>query len=184
MMLLVPLLAALLTVGTAGQARAAAACTGTVWGGTIKSSLVVPAGTYCDLYGVVVKGGVTVEPGGYLYTEGSDIRGSVSGADVGYVWLVLGVVRGDISVSGVPQDSVDLSAMEIRGNVVLTGAASYALLRDSNVRGNVTMNDNAFIYVVNTTVRGNLACQGNGGVDNDGMPNNVRGASSGDCVGL
>ena len=66
LLFVVPLLAAAIALGSPSPAAAAGECANQTLTGTIKTGLVVPAGTTCSLDLADVRGSVTVEAGGIL----------------------------------------------------------------------------------------------------------------------
>lgn len=164
LLLVVPLLAAGVVLGTPKAASAATVCGDTPSGselltGTIKDSVVVADGSLCGLLDATVRGGVTIGSGAILESN-SDIRGSVNGVGIREVRLVAGVVRGSVTIVGAT-GIAEINGVEVRGNVAISGAG-LAALGFSTVRGSATVNNNVEAQVFNTAIGANLTCAGNG----------------------
>jgi hypothetical protein len=192
LLLVVPLLAAGLALGSPRLASAARVCANEVITGTVKDNIVVAAGTQCTICGAVVRGGVTVEPGGELTASGAEIRGSVSAEGATVVTLSGGVVRGGVTVTGMLAGfpSLQVIEVEVRGDLVVSGnTGTYIQLYGNTVRGSLVIRDNRespFFWVATNVVDVNLDCS-----DNDpvqallGFPaNTAGGAKLGQCENL
>ena len=186
--LLVALLVVAVGLAIPTPARAAYVCTTNVVGATIKESVVVPAGAYCNLHSSVVRGGITVEAGAFFSTYFSEIRGPVT--SIGHQALIIdtGVVRGGVLASGGTQ-LTNLTDSEVRGDVTFTGnSGQHVIITGSTIRGSATVTDNhvqVVVWVRGSTIDVNLACSGNSPVvSNLGLPNTVGGSKTGECAGV
>ena len=184
LLLILPLLAMGIAIEAPAPVSAAEDCPGFVLGETFKGSLVVPTGVTCELYDVDVRGDIFIAPGGSLQVVDSSVRGSITGASITFVEVLRAEVRGSVSVQGATLGATFVFS-EVRGDLTYTGIAGEgAYLQDSTVRRSATLNDNAIIYVIRITVRGDLSCAGNGSVGADSGANTVRGQRLGDCSNL
>lgn len=170
-------------------ARAAYACTGAPGAVTIKEAVVVRDGESYTLAGTSVRGGVTVGAGsGLLVLPGTEIRGSLTATGYGSVALDGAFIRGNLTATdGAPADLFAVAGMEVRGDVLVTGATGSVVILANSVRGSMTVNDTtAFsIFISTNTIRVNLACAGNTTAPfNGGALNTILGVSSGECAGL
>ena len=190
LVLVVPLLAAGLVLCATQRASAAEICgdngTPEVIGGTVKTDVLVPAGTTCQIRNGVVRGGVTVGPGATFTTFESEIRGSINGTGIFDLEIVDSVVRGSLTVAG--GNNVLIAAFgahpEIRGDVRISGLTSSAAMDGARVRGNVVLDNIPEIEVLGNTIGANLACTNIGEVDPISRGNTVGGTATGQCAGL
>ncbi len=186
LLFVVPLLAVGIALGTPSPAAAAGECANQTLTGTIKTGLVVPAGTTCSLQLADVRGSVTVEAGGILFSTFSEIRGSVTATNPHTVLIQGGVVRGSVSVTG-GTATVHVLEAEVRGNIsfVSNHVSVSTEVSSAIVRGNVTVAGNTapFNIVKNNNISGNLDCTSNSPVvTNSGLANTVGGAKTGECA--
>lgn len=189
LLLVAPLLAAAIGLGMPAPAGAAYECNGSVAGGTIKQSVVVPSNASCFLTEVVVRGGITVEAGGILGTRSSEIRGSVILSNHQEFALHATEVRGSVTATGGTFATFVTPGTEIRGNLTFVGnSGSHVSVSGATVRGSVTINDNTTsvtMEVVNNRIDVDLSCANNSPAPtNLNQPNTVGGVASGQCAGL
>ena len=169
-----------IAIGVPAPVSAAQDCPGFVLGETFKGRLVVPTGVSCELYDVDVRGDIFIAPGGSLQVVDLEVRGSITGTNVSIVDILRSEVRGSVTVQGSSLIST-LVFSEVRGDLTYSGIAGEgAYLQDSTVRRSVTLNDNAMIYVIRITVRGDHSCWGTGSIGADSGANTVRGQRVGD----
>jgi hypothetical protein len=144
---------------------------------TVSGNLTVAPGTWCDLVGVTVNGNLSVQGGGGLRVTGSTVRGNVQAQGVTGASDPLGsgvnvicdsTIDGNLQI----QSSGSSSPWQIGGCGPVT------------VSGNLQFQSNAGTgnTIVQTTVRGNLQCQGNHDVSGSG--NTVNGNRQGQCSRL
>jgi beta-glucosidase len=167
------------TITVAGPASAGAAgvtCSGEqINATTINGNLTVPRGSWCDLADVTVTGSVIAHYATGLRITGSKVGGSVSLADAsaardplssGANVICNSVIQDNLTVSGSGQASA--------WNIGSCGAVS--------VGGSVRFTANAATgsTITATSVAGDLACTGNGGVSAAG--DTVQGHATGQCA--
>ena len=150
-------------------------CTETVTD-DVFGGLTVDEGVVC-LDDVNVRGPVTVTEGASLVVEGGALRGGLSATGADTVRLTDGDVRGAVSITGTTSEVTILGT-------ALTG--SVALRDNTQVPAHTWTGEDGYGPVVaGSSVRGSLACSGNGpDVTDFGAANDVTGAVSGDCSGL
>ena len=144
---------------------------------TVNGNLTVAPGSWCDLVDVTVNGNLQVQGGSGLRLTGSTVHGNVqaqgvtgasdplsSGANV----ICDSTIDGNLQI----QSSGSSSPWQIGGCGPVT------------VSGNLQFQSNAGTgnTIVQTTVRGNLQCQGNHDVSGSG--NTVNGNRQGQCARL
>ena len=146
--------------GTVAVTLPVADCTSHVRG---RSDELLITGVTC-LDGAEVRGPVRLAPGASLVAVNSVIDGPVIAQDSGAVWL---------------------SASTINGSVRVRGARGPVRVDGSEVRGALSLTGNARPVVAGAEVHGPLSCRGNAPAPvNEGRPNTVRGAATGQCADL
>lgn len=192
LLLIVPLLAAGLALGSPRPASAARVCANEVITGKVSESVVVEANQRCDLSNADIRGGVSVGPGGELYADGTEIRGSVTAAGAVVVRLSGGVVRGSVTVTGMSAGFPLLQVLDttVRGGLIVSGNSNtYIQIYGNTVRGNLIITDNqasAYFWVATNAIAANLDCSGNDPAPSLlGFPaNSAGGAKLGQCESL
>ena len=172
--------------------------------------MVVPAGESCLSDGpVTILGGLYIEPGA-SFVLGSDdnpvdtgtISGGVHATNAASVQIHFTTINGGVNVQGGSGPfggpfGITWNAIEdnrINGGATVEGYNGFwfGFIRNT-VNGSVNLNDNVLVdpdaneYVTNT-IRGNLNCAGNSPApqvgDSQGLPNEVTGHKTGQCVVL
>jgi hypothetical protein len=132
----------------------------------------VADGVTCDLEGAIVHGNVKVAAGGILTVCGSTIDGGIVGTDA------------NVTVGGA-SDNPPCAGNLINGDVTVSDSGTNTVEVDGNtITEDVELNNNGTVEVEGNTIGGDLNCAGNGTIGNDGFPNIVTGAETGQCVGL
>ena len=146
-------------------------------GTTVNGNLTVTPGRWCDLVDVTVNGNLQVQGGSGLRVAGSTVHGNVQAQGV------TGAADPLSSGANVICDST------IDGNLQIQSSGSSSPWQIGGcgpvtVSGNLQFHSNAGTgnTIVQTTVRGNLQCQGNHDVSGSG--NTVTGNRQGQCAGL
>ena len=144
---------------------------------TVNGNLTVAPGSWCDLVDVTVNGNLQVQGGSGLRLTGSTVHGNVQAQGV------TGATDPLSSGANVICDST------IDGNLQILSSAAGSPWQIGGcgpvtVSGNLQFQSNAGTgnTIVQTTVRGNLQCQGNHDVSGSG--NTVTGNRQGQCAGL
>jgi hypothetical protein len=201
-----------LVVGGAGVASAASAsttCTDGLAPGTYHR-VVVPEGAVCLSDGpVTIRGGLYIQSGA-TFVLGSEenpvptgtISGGVHARNAASVQIHFTTINGGIDVRGGsgPEGGpfgITWNAIEdnrINGGATVEGYDGFwfGFIRN-HVNGSVNLNNNVLTdpdaneYVTNT-IHGSLHCAGNSPApqvgDSEGLPNQVTGVKTGQCVGL
>ena len=144
---------------------------------TVNGNLTVAPGSWCDLVDVTVNGNLQVQGGSGLRLTGSTVHGNVQAQGV------TGATDPLSSGANVICDST------IDGNLQILSSGSSSPWQIGGcgpvtVSGNLQFQSNAGTgnTIVQTTVRGNLQCQGNHDVSGSG--NTVNGNRQGQCARL
>jgi hypothetical protein len=201
-----------LVVGVPGVASAASSsttCTGDLAPGTYHR-VVVPAGAVCLSGGpVTIRGGLYIESGA-TFVLGSEehpvdtgtISGGVHARNAASVQIHFTTINGGVDVHGGSGPfggpfEITWNAIEdnrINGGATVEGYDGFwfGFIRN-HVNGSVNLNNNVLTdpdaneYVTNT-IHGSLNCTGNSPApqvgDSEGLPNQVTGVKTGQCVGL
>ncbi|MEU9347971.1 glycoside hydrolase family 3 C-terminal domain-containing protein [Streptomyces sp. NPDC048278] len=142
---------------------------------TVNGNLTVKAGTWCDLSNVTIKGSLKADKATGLRLVNSTVKNDVELTDT--------KAANDPISSG----ANTICSSTIGGDLTASGSAGKATVRIGNcgatkVGGDVTLKKNKATdnTVQNTTVKGNLACTGNGGVTATG--DTVEGKQTGQCA--
>ena len=146
-------------------------------GTTVNGNLTVAPGSWCDLVDVTVNGNLQVQGGSGLRLTGSTVHGNVQAQGV------TGAADPLSSGANVICDSTIDGNLQIQSS----GASSPWQIGGcgpATVSGNLQFHSNAGTgnTIVQTTVQGNLQCQGNHDVSGSG--NTVTGNRQGQCAGL
>jgi hypothetical protein len=200
-----------LIVGIPGVAGAAPSttCTGNLAAGTYHR-VVVAAGAVCLSDGpVTIRGGLYIRAGA-TFVLGSEenpvhtgtISGGVHARDAASVQIHFTTINGGVDIhggSGPFGGPFDITWNAIEDNRINGGATVegydgfwFGFIRN-HVNGSVNLNNNVLTdpdaneYVTNT-IHGNLNCNGNSPApqvgDSEGLPNQVTGRKTGQCVSL
>jgi len=151
-----------------------------ITGGSVGGNLTVPAGASVVLTNATIGGGITANNPGSVTICGTTVGNAVkvSGA-TGFVLLgdpgddncAGNSFRTNITLSS-NHRGVELGHNHIGANTSVTGTTGVGLFPEdvgAELEGN--------------TIGGGLACSGNSSIINDGQPNSVGGARSGQCTG-
>jgi len=174
------------------------ACTTTVTGpsGRVNAS----RGTWC-ITNANVTGGVRVSPGTAVIISGSTISGGISARKPSGFFMCGTTTRSSVSVTastgfvlvGDPGDDL-CPGNSIGGTLsVRNSTAGVEISSNSRIGGSLSLRGNhgagpfpedAIPEVEANTIVGAASCSRNSGVTNDGQPNTVGGARSGQCADI
>ena len=156
-----------LAVPSTGLAKST--CSGGTVTGTVNGGLTVESD--CVVTGATIHGGIN-QTDGFLTVCGSEINGGIN--STGGTAVVVGEV-----------DTGSCAGSKINGNVSVSGVGVVELDSDI-INGGADLDGNlGLIEVESNKIKGSLSCAGNvGPVTNDGLPNSVTGAETGQCSGL
>jgi hypothetical protein len=146
--------------------------TGSISNKTVSGSLSVTSD--CRVQNSVIEGGID-QTGGFLVVCGSTIEGGVK--STGGTSAVFGEING---ANG------NCRGDQINGGVSVSGVSSSVEFDQDTINGGAELDNNpAFVEVEGTIINGSLNCTGNSSVGNDeGGPNTIHGAETGQCAGL
>lgn len=181
-------------------------------GSTVNGNLVVSTDLPCTLAGVTVIGNVQVQTNAELHvipngTQGSTINGNVQ-VGTGASLLVISLdghgtstidgniaaeecsrvqmepitVGGNVSIQNCTREPSGVGRGKIAGNFACNDNSIECVVVNSNVNGNVQINDNSSAIVENNMIGGNLQCQRNQTISGGG--NTVDGNKQGQCAGF
>jgi hypothetical protein len=166
-------------------------CT-TIVTGTV-ASVTVPAGSVTCVNGATVNGAITVQPGGSLVLNGARVGGGVISQGSTGVRICGSVVR-SISIAGtvgpvvIGDGTAGCARNDIIGPVSLD--ANHSVEFDTNrVSGSISVTNTSGApqapVIAANQITVNLACDGNvPAPTNEGRPNTVLGARTGQCAAL
>jgi hypothetical protein len=156
-----------LAVPSTGLAKST--CSGGTVTGTVNGGLTVTSD--CSVTGATIHGGIN-QTGGSLTVCGSEVDGGVN--STGGTAIVVGEV-----------DTGTCAGNQINGHVSISGVGVVELDSDI-INGGADLNGNlGLVEVESNHIQGPPNCAGNAGpVTNDGFPNSVTGAETGQCSGL
>lgn len=188
---------------TSSVAGVSIAFTSPCLAGTVGGNVTVGSGQAVCLSGAKVSGNLIVDPGGAVSVMSSTITGSLSASQANAVVVCATTVDNSASVSaavgpvvfgdggddgppGCAGDTVR-SGLTISGNQAGVELAGDQLLGGVSVTGNsgaAPGSEDATPELEADSVRGGLSCSGNTpGLTDDGQPNAVTGARTGQCAG-
>jgi hypothetical protein len=185
--------------GTSAPLGLVVGCASTVTG-TILGRLDVTTSTCLD--GATVRGGVTVEPGAALSVSASQISGAVVSSGAKAITVCGSALQGSLSISGTTgfvllgdagdDGSPACAGGSYAGAVTLDGNGGQAEVSGNRLSGALTVNDTSgagpnpehpATEIEGNTIRGALNCSGNAPAPtDDGRPNAVTGARTGQCA--
>jgi hypothetical protein len=132
----------------------------------VADNIIVPSGAECVLEGAQVSGNVLAEPESMLFIgPGTNIRGSVEAKQGAHTGSFQAVIGGSYKCDNCFFEDVVESS--VGGNVDITGADDGDFIIDSQIAGNVHIEESsagAFAFVVEgTTIGGDLKFEKNSG---------------------
>jgi hypothetical protein len=157
-----------LTVPSTGLAKATCSTGVTTIAGTVNGGLTVTGGT-CVVIGATIHGGID-QSGGNLTVCGSKIDGG------------LNATGGSVDVLG-EADTGSCAGNQINGHISFSGL-NFVELDSDTIHGGADVDSNDFAEVESNDIKGSLNCAGNTAIIDDGHPNSVTGAETGQCSGF
>ena len=169
--------------------------------GQVSGPVTVTQST-CASAGTTINGNVIVQPGGALGLSGAQVKGSISANGASYVQLCGDTVSGPVTISGSAgrvllgdggdDGTAACAGNLVKGNITLMDNHAGVEVGSSTVLGNLVFNgtsgggpvlEDIAPEIEANHVQGALSCTGNSPAPtNDGQPNTVAGARSGQCA--
>lgn len=115
--------------------------------------------------------------------DDAEVRGNIVVADDAALVVTDSTVNGTVTATGASR--VDVTTTSVRGAVAIDATSGPVRLRESTVNGSVSITGSTgpAPVVSDTRIRGSLHCDGNVSVPHDdGVPNSVDGAATGQCA--
>jgi uncharacterized repeat protein (TIGR01451 family) len=165
--------------------------------GSLPGAVTLNGGSWC-VNNAAIGGALIIRPGTTAVITNSTIGGLISATDPGAVTLCGSKVSGEVGISGAtgfvligdPGDD-GCAGNSIGGAVRLSSNhAGVEVGHNPRIGGSVTLTNNSgagafpddvIPEVEANAIAGSLNCSGNSGVTNDGQPNSVVGARTGQC---
>jgi hypothetical protein len=176
------------------------ACSTTITGNVAGTLRVGPGESLCLTAGAAVGGGISVEPGGSLALAGAQVKGGVTSTGASSVSICDSTVSGPVKITGtagmvsVGDDDAGCAGNRLRASLSLSDNLGGLEVFGNTIGGTTTVAGNqgapppsgdAVPEIEQNTIGGALLCSSNAPAPtNDGRPNAVAGARTGQCAGL